>query len=80
VDTRLIFFEIASDYRSVKVLKQEQFSGLPALPDSSVYPTEVGQWEDEGQYLVPLSVTCTLNKSLPGSYVFNMTQLTAVKK
>jgi len=80
VDTRLIFFETASDYRSVKVLKQEQFSGLPTLPDSSVYPTAVGQWEDEGQFEVPLSVTCTLNKALPGSYVFNMTQLSAVKK
>lgn len=80
VDTRLIFFEIAPDYRSVKAFKQEQFAGLPALPDSSVYPTEVGQWENENQYVVPLSVTCTLNKGLPGSYVFNMIQLTAVKK
>ena len=80
VDTRLIFFEIADDYRSVKILKQEPFAGLPTLPDSSVYPTAVGQWEDEGQFVVPLSVTCTLNKALPGSYVFNMTQLSAVKK
>jgi hypothetical protein len=80
VDTRLIFFEIASDYRSMKVLRQEQFDGLPNLPDSSVYPTEVGRWEDEGQYVVPLSVTCTLNKGLPGTYVFNMTQLSAVKQ
>jgi hypothetical protein len=80
VDTRLIFFEIAPDYRSVKALKQEQFAGISAPPDSSVYPTEVGQWENEEQYVVPLSVTCTLDKGLPGSYVFNMMQLTAVKK
>ena len=80
VDTRLIFFEIAPDYRSVKALQQEQFAGISVPPDSSVYPTSVGGWDNDNQYVVPLSVTCTLNKGLPGTYVFNMTQLTVEKK
>ena len=80
VDTRLIFLEVAPDYRSVKAIKQEQFDGIPTLPDSSVYPREMGQWEDEDQYAVRLSVTCTINKGPQGTYVFNMIQLTAAKK
>jgi hypothetical protein len=80
VDTRLIFFEIAPDYRSVKALKQEQFTGITVPPDSSVYPTDVGGWDNDNQYVVPLSVTCSLNKGLPGTYVFNMMQLTVEKK
>jgi hypothetical protein len=80
VDTRLIFFEIAPDYRSLKVLKQEQFDGIAAPPDSSVYPADVGRWENDHQYVVPLDVTCTTNKGLPGSYVFDMMALTMEKR
>jgi hypothetical protein len=80
VDTHLIFFEIAPNYRTVKALKQEQFAGITTPPDSSVYPTDVGGWENDNQFVVPLSVTCSLNKGLPGTYVFNMMQLTVAKK
>jgi hypothetical protein len=80
VDTRLIFFEIAPDYRSVKAIKQAQFAGIVAPPDSAVYPADAGRWESENQYVVPLNVTCTTNKGLPGTYVFNLLQLTVEKR
>lgn len=47
VDSSLIFFELASDLRNATIMKQEQFSGVPDAPDSSVYPVEAGAWQGD---------------------------------
>jgi len=79
VDSRLIFFEVASDYKSAKAIKQEKFTGLPSAADSVVYPVEDGLWQNNTQYLVTLDGTCAVDKSKMGSYVFNVSNLTASK-
>jgi hypothetical protein len=76
---RAIFFELADDFRSAKVVEQNQFSGLPNRPDSTVYPAGEGTWTSKTEYIVPLKVTCTTDESLMGFYVFNMTSRSAAK-
>ena len=77
VDSRMIFFELASDYRSVKVTKQQEFSGLPTLDGGSIYPVEDGYWENSNSYLVTMSGTCNTGRGQLGAYSFNMLNRTA---
>ena len=79
-DSRLIFFELSSDFQSARSIKQEQFTGIPAIPDSVIYPVEDGRWESETQYLVPLNRTCSADQNFAGSYLFDVPSLTVVKK
>jgi len=79
VDSRLIFFEMANDYKSAKVIKQEKFTGLPSATDGVVYPVEDGTWQNNTQYLVSLNGTCEIDKSKMGSYLFDVSNLTASK-
>ena len=79
VDSRLIFFELASDFRSVRTIKQEQFSGISAAQDTVVYPVEEGTWQNETKYLVTLNGTCNFDQNLVGMYVFNLSEMQARK-
>lgn len=79
VDSRLIFFELASDFRTVRTIKQEQFSGISATHDTVVYPVEEGTWQNETKYLVALNGTCNFDQNLIGMYVFNLSEMQARK-
>lgn len=79
VDSRLIFFELASDWQSMRVIKQEQFSGIPASNDGVVYPREDGVWEADNLYRVTLDGTCSVDQNQLGPYVFNISALKATK-
>jgi hypothetical protein len=77
LDSQVIFFEMADDYKSVKVIKQEQFSGVPRGADKVVYPVAVGTWESDTQYRVALNGTCDTDPSLMGLYLFDIPNLKA---
>ena len=79
VDSHLIFFELASDFRTARSIKQEQFSGISAAQDTVVYPVEKGTWQNETKYLVPLNGTCNFDQNLVGTYVFNLSEMQARK-
>jgi len=79
VDTQLIFFEFPTNLMSAQPIHQEQFSGIPSAPDSVIYPAEAGVWQSDSQYLVTLEGTCIENNPL-GSFLFDVSDLTAVKK
>ncbi len=79
VDSRLIFFELSSDFQNVRSIKQEQFSGIPVAPDGIVYPVEEGTWQSGTQYLVTLNGTCGIDQNLLGPYLFDVSNLSAVK-
>ena len=72
VDTRLIFFELSSDFDTATVIKQQAFSGLPASNEGLIYPAEQGYWQNGNAYLVTLDGTCNSDRSKLGSYTFNM--------
>jgi len=72
VDTHLIFFELASDdFRIVNTIKQKQFTGVPSVPNGSVYSHEVGAWQDNTHYLTKLSEACNEQSQL-GMYSFDV--------
>jgi len=72
-----IFFAMTDDFKRQDIIEQEQFAGIPDIPDSSVYPDGPGNWQSNTSYIVPLKITCTTDESLMGSYQFDMRQLTA---
>ena len=74
---QLIFFEMAGDFQSVGVIQQKEFQGIPKLPDTTVYPVEAGTWQNSSQFTAPLKVTCVPDESLAGSYLFDLSSLTA---
>lgn len=77
VDSRLIFIELASDLRSMRVIRQAEFSGLPAFNEGSIYPVEDGSWQSENTYLVTLDGACNSDQSQLGPYLFNVAERTA---
>ena len=79
MDARLIFFELASDFRTARSIKQEQFSGISVAQNTVVYPVEEGTWQNETKYLVSLNGTCNFDQSLVGTYVFDLLELKARK-
>lgn len=74
------FFELASDYQSIRVIDQGKFPGIPSVPDSSFYPTDAGMWQNNTEYVSPMKITCVTDESLAGMYVFDVANLKAVKK
>jgi hypothetical protein len=80
VSSQLIFFELASDFRSAKNIKQEQFRGIPEASDSVVYPVEAGTWQSETRYLVTLAGTCNIDPNQMGPYIFDVPKLRATQK
>ena len=76
VDSRLIFFELTADLKSIRVIKQMEFSGLPTAEGGSVFPLRDGTWQEEGSYLVTLDVTCTPDNSQSGSFLFHVVDQT----
>jgi hypothetical protein len=80
VDLKLIFFEIASDFKSVRTIKQEQFSGIPAAANGSIYPSGSWGWQSADQYVAGMKGTCDIAASLMGSYLFDLSNLTATKE
>jgi hypothetical protein len=68
---------MAGDYKSVKVINQEQFLGVPRGADKVVYPVAVGSWESNTQYRVALNGTCDTDPSLMGLYLFDIPSLKA---
>lgn len=74
VDSHLIFFQLANDFESAAVIKQEQFTGILVIKDSSIYPAEVGAWKTNRQYFTKLSATCTTQADL-GMYSFDVSTL-----
>jgi hypothetical protein len=78
VSLQLLFFEMGGDFQSVTVIRQEQFGGLPNVPDSTVYPDNAGTWQSSSQFAVPLKVTCVTDDSLAGPYLFDLANRTAV--
>jgi hypothetical protein len=79
VDKQLVFFEFPDTLMSAQPIRQNQFSGIPSVPDSVVYPAEAGVWQSEGQFLVTLEGICIEQNPL-GSFLFDVSILTAVKK
>ena len=79
MDARLIFFELASDFRTARSIKQEKFTGISAPQDTVIYPVEDGSWQSETEYLVPLNGTCNFDQNLAGMYLFDLTELSAQK-
>ena len=75
VDSRLIFFQLASDFRTARVIKQEAFSGISTAPETVVYPVEEGTWQNETKYLVSLNGTCNFDQNLVGKYVFDLSEM-----
>ena len=76
----LLFFEIAPDFGSIRVMEQKQFDGIPDNPDTSVYPTAPGTWLDATHFSAPLSFTCVTDESLAGEYVFDLVNGKASRK
>lgn len=79
VDTHLTFFELASDLRSIRVIHQDEFSGLPVSPDGVIYPSGDGFWQDENTYRVTLNGTCISDQSRLGPYLFNIPALSGIR-
>ena len=79
MDSRLIFFELASDFRTARSIKQEAFTGISARQDTVIYPVEEGTWQSEMEYIVPLNGTCNFDQNLVGTYVFDLQALKAQK-
>jgi len=77
VDTRLIFFELAVDFKSAKAIEQRSFIGVPSAADSVVYPVAEGSWRAGNQYLVTLNGTCGMDPSLLGPFIFDVPGLKA---
>ena len=80
VSLKMIFFEIAGDFQSIRVINQEIFSGIPSAPDSSFYPTDAGSWQSNTEYVSPMKITCVTDESVAGNYVFDVVNLKALKK
>ncbi|MFT3893372.1 MAG: hypothetical protein QM730_17225 [Anaerolineales bacterium] len=80
VSLHLLFVEIGADYRGARVLYQKQFSGLPALPESNVYPSGMGSWQNASQFVSPIKLTCTTDEALMGDYIFDLSTLMVVRK
>jgi hypothetical protein len=78
LDSKLILFEIADDYQSVTVIRQEQFNGLPSADNGVVYPVAAGEWKNDTQFSIPMKGTCEIDPSTAGLYIFDLTNLTAV--
>jgi len=76
----LLFIEMGATYKGARVFYQKQFTGLPVIADSSVYPGEVGSWRSNTQFVSPIKFTCVTDESLAGNYVFDLPTLTATKK
>ncbi len=80
VDTRLIFFKLSSDFSSAKVIKQQDFSGLPKFTNGMIYPSQqVLVWYKDSAYLATMDGTCDADKSKLGPYEFNLADRTANK-
>jgi hypothetical protein len=79
IDSRLIFFELAGDFQSVKPIMQEQFAGFPASNEGFIYPVEDGEWKTSDLYFVNLDRTCEVDRSQLGPYLFNMSNLTTTR-
>ena len=77
LDSQVIFFEIAGDYKSVKTIQQEQFLGIPRGVDKVIYPVAVGTWQSNTQYRIALNGTCGTDPSLMGFYLFDLSGLKA---
>jgi hypothetical protein len=75
----LIFIELASDLKSMRVIKQAEFSGVPVSSEGSIYPVEDGTWQNENSYLVTLDGTCNADKSQLGPYLFDLSTRSASK-
>lgn len=80
MDTRLIFFELSNDFSSAKVIKQQEFSGLPAFTNGMVYPSEqLLLWPNDNAFVASMNGTCDADKSKLGPYQFNLTDRVANK-
>jgi hypothetical protein len=77
IDAQLIFFALAADLKSARVIRQAQFTGLPAAGDGVVYPVAVGIWESDTQYSVALNQTCSSNPVASSIYLLDLTNQTA---
>ena len=80
VSLKMKFFELASDFQSIRVIDQGKFAGIPSIPDRSFYPDDAGTWQNNSEYLSPMEITCVVDESLAGNYVFDVANLKAVKK
>ena len=80
IDSQMIFLQLNSDLKSVTVLKQEKFAGIPSAVDSTVYPEQEGSWQSDTQYLVTLKGTCGIDQSLMGEYIFDTSTISATRK
>jgi hypothetical protein len=78
VNLQLVFFEMGGNFQSATVIRQEQFEGIPNVPDNTVYPDNAGTWQSSSQFAVPLKVTCVTDDSLAGLYLFDLSNRTVV--
>ena len=79
-DLNLVFFKMGKDFQSATVISQAQFSGLPVVPGSTLYPSTKGIWQSSTEFVSPLKITCFIEESPMGEYVFDIVKLTAAKK
>jgi hypothetical protein len=76
---QLIFFEMAGDFQTAGAIPQNQFEGLPNIPDSTLYPVEAGIWQSGTEFAAPLRLTCVTDETLAGSYLFDLGSMSATK-
>ena len=76
---QLIFFELAGDFQSAGVIQQNQFEGLPNVPDSTVYPADAGTWQSGSEFAAPLKLTCVTDETLAGLYLFDLGSIVVTK-
>jgi hypothetical protein len=63
----------------MRLIKQEEFSGVQAFNEGFIYPVEDGTWQSDHDFLVTLDGTCNADKSQLGPYLFNLADRTATK-
>jgi hypothetical protein len=79
VDSQLVFLELGAVFDTVKPIKQENFSGLPAFNEGTIYPVEDGYWESGNTYRLTLDGTCNADTNKLGTYLFNIADRTATQ-
>ena len=80
VDSKVVIFELSEDLRQVTRHGQDDFTGIPAGTDMSVFPIHMGQWLDNTRFGISLDFTCTTDTSLKGIYVFDLSDLSVEKE
>ena len=80
VSQHMLFLEMGASFKGVRVFQQKLFTGLPTNPDSSMYPSGLGAWQNDSEFVVPMKITCITDETLAGDYVFDVANVKAARK